>query len=130
MTKPLQVAQTHWAESDKRRWEDFKAELPKVEQTNLELWQLRVDRSAEGKVNPFVPHSYLFNVSALRYSQQKRETGETIFAPVEPKQEFSFLVVVDGLPEAREKVFKQLEAHGFTRHEFSLCCGNSIMVLS
>lgn len=123
-TAPQSVAKTHWATVEPLN--NLAESLQGVFNTDMELWQKRVD--TKGQV-PHVPHSYLYPVTALEYAIQDRD-GQKINAPVEPRHELTFLVLAESNRDACEKVWKQLEAHGWQKHQWAVWLTTACLVLS
>jgi hypothetical protein len=116
------VKNTYWAKADRIRYDDFRSHIPAVVETELHLWQRRVDRNNTTK---YLPHSYLYTITALRYAVR----ADGVFAPVEPNQSMSFLVAAETRRDATERVLTGLVAHGYERSEWAICINGAILVL-
>lgn len=120
----LSVASTHWAERDEQAITKFITELPAVHKSNMELWQLRVDRKAE---TPFMPHASLFLMEAIEYARTEIEPGKGNSEPT--GRSFTFVVIGKDRHDAGQKVKDQLHAHGFDPVNFMLRTGSHLLCL-
>lgn len=119
----INVQATHWADIDRKTWKSLADTIPAVVETNMNLWQHRVNRGAP---TPFVPHSFLYAINAMRYARR----ADGVHAPVEPHEIFTFLVVADNQRQANEKVSAQLAAHGFDPFNFALGSDAAPLILT
>jgi len=102
---------THWHKAEIDAWETINKAIPAIVETNLKLWQRRIE--SKGKV-PHVPHKFLFAIDATHYA--KRADG--VFAP--DGEEMTFLCAAESVTEARAIVAAQLTAHGLNPQEWAL----------
>ena len=111
---------THWHKAEIDAWETISNAIPAVIETNLKLWQRRIE--SKGNV-AHTPHKSLFAIDATHYA--KRADG--VFAP--DGETLAFLCAADSVVEARAIVTAQLTAHGLNPQEWALGSTCTPMIL-
>jgi hypothetical protein len=121
-SNPIKVANTHWAERDRKAYETVAKLVPQVFESSLKLWQWRFDNKPE---RPWQAHIYLYPVTALRYTIR---SSDGAYAPVEPREELTFLIAANSYREATNRVAAEVEHHGYKPNEWVCYVQAAILV--
>lgn len=101
------VENTVWGIADKKRNEKFVASIPKVEKTDFEDWQNRVDNDAKTEYSPMIT---VYTVTVQEHIHRTEIHGNTVVGistPTEVKK--SYLVAAKDSDKAYKAVLEYLK---------------------
>ena len=110
----LKVENTHWGESDKKRFQKFVDVIPKIERAYFEDWQHRVDYGNKIEHSPMIT---VYVVTAMEYTYRTELKGDMKVGISEPTGcEKTYMVTAENYRKAYDAVDAYLKNHYPTKY--------------